>query len=48
MSERRVLDIAEGEPRLAQAIADGFGGKAGPVLDAAEALFLRRGDERRS
>ncbi len=41
-----MVDVADGEIRLAQAIGDRLGGKPGPVLDAAEAFLLGGGDER--
>ncbi len=40
-----VVDVGEAHAGLAQAIGDGLGGKAGPVLDAAEALLLGGGDQ---
>ena len=40
-----VLDVAERDAGLGQAVADRFAGKAAPVLDAAEALLLDGGDQ---
>ena len=40
-----MLHIGERDARFAQAIGDRLRGKAGPMLDAAEALLLRRRDE---
>ncbi len=41
-----VLDVGERHARLVETIADGHLRKAGPVLDAAEALLLGGGDDR--
>jgi hypothetical protein len=40
-----MIDVGEGEPRLAQAIGDGLGGESRPMLDAPEALLFRRRDQ---
>ena len=35
-----MVDISERNARLFQTIGDGLGGKTGPVLDTAKALFF--------
>ena len=43
--DRHAVHIGEAGIRGTQAIADGFGWKTRPVLDAPKPLFLRRGDK---
>ena len=43
--DRDVLDVAQRDPGLGQAIADRFAGEAAPMLDAPEALLLDGGDQ---
>ena len=43
--DRDVLDVAQRDAGLGQAVADRFAGEAAPVLDAPEALFLDGGDQ---
>jgi hypothetical protein len=43
--QRDVIDVGEAGAGRLQAVADGLGGKAGPVLQAAEPLLLRSRDE---
>ena len=40
-----MVEVVDRDARFVQAVADGFGGEAGPVLDAAKPFFLRRGDD---
>ena len=40
-----VLHISQLQPAFTQNIADGLRGHAGPVFNAAKALFLRAGDQ---
>jgi len=43
--DRHMVEVLQLHPGLGQAIADGFGRKAGPMLDAPKAFFLGRGNE---